>query len=68
MNSTNGSGKLESIKNKIEMGRGTKWKKSMREKPLRLLMQQNDEEETKRAVIMCVEESSNHVCGMIGQP
>ena len=43
---------LESIKNKIEMGRGTKWKKSMREKPLRLLMQENDEEE-----------SSNHVCG-----
>lgn len=64
MNSTNGSGKLESIKNKIEMARGTKWKKGMKEKPLRPLMQENDEEESSN----CVEESSNHVCGMIGQP
>ena len=36
LNSTNGSGKLESIKNKIEMARRTKWKKGMRERPLRL--------------------------------
>ena len=43
----------------MEMARGTKWKKGMREKPLRLLMQENDEEESrscvwKRVAIMCV--------------
>ena len=55
MNSTNGSGKLDSIKNKIEMARRTKWKKGMREKPLRLWCKKMM---GKRAAIICVEESS----------